>query len=274
MLTIDWKERLVNDTKDYLANKLPNKDYDFDIIFNAYPERVSGKIPSEVINFVSGKIVTLLGRKHAKYIPFYLHLWDKKGEYGRSAFIVILSRLFRKQPEKYLEVLEHAMNNANPTELSSLLERVVLPVMRKDIPKYLPQVLTWNEHEDPEIRKASVNLIIKLIRRRPDAIPEIIDHFTALWLRPLGEDQANHIALFKAIRKIDPEAYSKVWSDFGHQRDPEIVEILTGTLQHWEPEIEEFVEIWTKSGNARVKKAGLSAMRTLQKKKKKKAKSK
>jgi len=37
MLTIDWKERLVNDTKDYLANKLPNKDYDFDIIFNAYP---------------------------------------------------------------------------------------------------------------------------------------------------------------------------------------------------------------------------------------------
>ncbi|HPV15355.1 MAG TPA: hypothetical protein PL126_06870, partial [Candidatus Cloacimonadota bacterium] len=129
MLTIDWKERLDSDTKDYLTNKLPNEDYDFDIIFNAYPERVSGKIPSEVINFVSASIVTQLGKKHAKYVPFYLHLWDKKGEYGRSAFIVILSRLFRKAPAVYLEVLEHAMVNANPTEISSLLERVMLPVL-------------------------------------------------------------------------------------------------------------------------------------------------
>jgi len=162
------------------------------------------------------------------------------------------------------------MVNANPTEISSLLERVMLPVLRKDIPKFLPQVFTWNEHKDPEVRKASVNLLIKLMRRRPDVIPQIIDHFTALWLRPLGADQANHVVLFKAIRKIDPEAYSQVWSDFGHQRDPEIVEILTGTLQHWEPGIDGFVEIWTKSGNARVKKAGLSAMRMLQKKKKSK----
>lgn len=270
MLTIDWKERLDSDTKDYLTNKLPNNDFDFDIIFNAYPERVSGKIPSEVITFVSASIVTQLGKKHANYIPFYLYLWDKKGEYGRSAFIVILSRLFRKAPKTYLEVLEHAMGNANPTELSALLERVVLPVMRRDVSKYLPYAFAWNDHENAEIRKASVNLLIKLMRRKPESIPEIIEHFTALWLKPLEEDQANHIALFKAIYKIDPEVYSQVWKDYGHQRDPEIVEILAGTLQHWEAGIEEFVEIWTKSGNARVKKAGLSAMRLLQKKKKSK----
>lgn len=270
MLTIDWKERLDSDTKDYLANKLPNNDFDFDIIFNAYPERVSGKIPSEVITFVSASIVTQLGKKHAKYIPFYLYLWDKKGEYGRSAFIVMLSRLLRKAPETYFEVLEHAMNNSSPAELASLLERVLLPILRKKPEKYLNKVFVWNADPDLEIRKASVTLLIKLMKREPQCIPAIIDHFTALWLKPLGDYQANHIQLFKAIYKIDPDAYEQVWKDYGHQRDPEIVEILSATLQNWNPQIEECVDIWTRSGNARVKKAGLSAMRILQKKKKSK----
>lgn len=35
----------------------------------------------------------------------------------------------------------------------------------------------------------------------------------------------------------------------------------------WDPRIESFVEAWTHSGNARVKKAATSAMRVLQKKK-------
>jgi hypothetical protein len=44
MLTIDWKERLTLDTDYYLEHKLPLQDYDFEIIFNAYPERSHGKI--------------------------------------------------------------------------------------------------------------------------------------------------------------------------------------------------------------------------------------
>ena len=41
MLTIDWKERLTLDTDYYLEHKLPLQDYDFEIIFNAYPEAVT-----------------------------------------------------------------------------------------------------------------------------------------------------------------------------------------------------------------------------------------
>jgi len=94
MLTIDWKERFTLDTEDYLKNKLPNGDYDFEIIFNAYPERVNGKIPSRVITYVSGVIVSRLGRKHADYLPFYRHLWQEKDEHGKIGFCSDTSKTY------------------------------------------------------------------------------------------------------------------------------------------------------------------------------------
>ena len=106
MLTIDWKERFTLDTEDYLKNKLPNGDYDFEIIFNAYPERVNGKVPSRVITYVSGVIVSRLGRKHADYLPFYRHLWFEKGENGKLAFAAILSKLIHKKPNVYFPLLD------------------------------------------------------------------------------------------------------------------------------------------------------------------------
>lgn len=268
MLTIDWKERLEKDTQDYVENKLPLHDYDFDIIFNAYPERVGGKIPSEGITHVSKVLVSKLGRNHDKYLPFYRYLWDKKGETGQNGFITIMSRLLPKKPAVYMPLMDHAIHSANPTVLASLLERVFLPLLRKESHDYLPMVYKWLSGPDEEIRKASINLLIKLIKREPEITAGIVTHLTNQWLRPLGEVQAQHIALLKAISKLDPDQYMKVWKEHGHLRDPETVEILCATLVDYDKDIEAYVQTWTLSGNARVKKAATSAMRILKKKKK------
>lgn len=173
MLTIDWKERLAKDTQDYLNNKLPNQDYDFDIIFNAYPERVNGKIPSEVISYVSGIIITKLGRDHEKYLPFFRYIWEKKGDHGRGAFITMMARLVPKKPAVYMPLLEQAMQRSNPTELASILERVVLPLLRKDPQSYLPTIYKWDRSPREEIRKANVNLLVKLMKRSRTAFPAL-----------------------------------------------------------------------------------------------------
>jgi len=267
MLTIDWKERLAKDTQDYLSKKLPNQDYDFDIIFNAYPERVNGKIPSEVISYVSGIIISRLGKDHEKYQAFYRYIWDKKGDHGRSAFITIMARLTPKKPAVYLPLLEHAMQRASSAELASILERVMLPMLRKAPDTYLPTVYKWDRSLREDIRKANVNLLIKLMKKEPDSIHGIITHYSNQWLQPIGDAQPHHVALLKALYKIDEASYMEVWLNHGHQRDPQTVEILCASRMCWDERIEAFVQTWTHSGNARVKKAATSAWRVLQKKK-------
>lgn len=268
MLTIDWKERLEKDTLDYIETKLPVHDYDFDIIFNAYPERVGGRIPSEVIVFVSRFLVSRLGKRHEQYLPFYRYLWAKKGEPGRNGFITMLSRLLPKKPAVYLSLFEEAMHSATPFELASMLERVILPLLRKSSEEYLPYVYKWAVQPDEELRKASANLLIKLMKREPDLIERIVTHYTNQWLKPLGDCQPQHVMLLKAVYKLDKDIYVKVWHEHGHLRDPETVEILCGALMGYTKEIEGFVQTWTLSGNARVKKAAVLAMRILKKKKK------
>lgn len=267
MLTIDWKERFTLDTEDYLKNKLPVGDYDFEIIFNAYPERVNGKVPARVITYISGVIVSRLGRKHADYLPFYRHLWQEKGEHGKLAFAAILSKLVNKKPEIYLPLLEEAFEGSNSTQINALLDRVLLPLVCKYPEKYLEKVLNWARDENQDLAWAAVNLCLKLIKRREDLIEEVLHTLQNQWVYPLGDLQGLHAQILKTVAKISKENYLKVWEEFGITRDPQIVELLAASVLDYHPMVEPIVETWTKSGNARVKKAGIAAHRVLKRKK-------
>lgn len=267
MLTIDWKERLNMDTADYLKNKLPKGDYDFEIIFNAYPERVNGKIPAEVISHVANNIVQQLGKKHETYLPFYNALWAKKGDYGKQAFAQILSKLLNRKPSVYMPVLEEAIATADGAEINVLLDKVMLPLVRKYPDKYLDKVFQFGNSQNPDLQKAALNLLIKLIKKREDLISPVVNHFTHQWLYPLGDATAIHIAMLKNVAKLNPEYYLKIWQEYGISRDPQIVELLCASITDYYPELESMIEIWTKSGNARLKKAATSAQRILMKKK-------
>ncbi|MGC9362191.1 MAG: hypothetical protein ACP5F3_04600 [Candidatus Syntrophosphaera sp.] len=267
MLTIDWKDRLKKDTIEYVEQKLPKNDYDFEIIYIAYPERVNGKIPSQVIVHVAKTLVQKLGKNHEKYIPFYKHIWDKKGENGRMAFIAIMSKLISKKPAVYIPLVENAMKSASPSEMSSLLEKVMLPLLRKHPEKYLPKVYQWASSPRKTLREQAVNLLVKLLRKEPELGRGIIQHFVNQWLQPLGEVAENHVTLMKAIAKLDPGLYLDIWRQHDHSRDPQSAEILCSSIRFYDPEIEKIVGVWTKSGNARLKKTAVTAQRLLKKKK-------
>ncbi|MCB5258933.1 MAG: hypothetical protein PHY41_00775 [Candidatus Cloacimonetes bacterium] len=267
MLTIDWKERLTQDTEDYLKNKLPNQDYDFEIIFIAYPERVNGKIPSEVISFVSAVIVKRLGRKHKDYIPFYKHLWLKKGDYGKLAFNTILAKLTNKNPGTYIPLIEEMIEFADGSQINALLDRVMLPLLRKYPDKYITKLYAWSKDRNPDLAKASINLCMKLIKRREDLIQQILNHLQNHWVYPLGDLQPLHTQFLKTVAKLSRETYLDVWKEFGISRDPQIVELLSASITNYDESLEAPIEIWAKSGNARVKKAGLAAQKTLSRKK-------
>jgi hypothetical protein len=268
MLTIDWKERLNKDTDDYLQNKLPKGDYDFEIIFIAYPERINGKIPPEVISHVSNRIIAVLGKNHEKQLPFFRTLWDKKGDYGKTAFIAMMSKLVGKKPAVYIPLVETAMAKGNLAELHSILEKVMLPLIRKAPDKYLGYAYKWDHSSSPNLRKATISMIIKLLRKDPQLIPAVITHYSNQWIYPLGEGVADHVALLKALSKLDMDQYLDVYRKFGHERDPQTVEILCGSVVTWDADIEGIVTNWTRSGNARVKKAATTALRFLNKRKK------
>lgn len=267
MLTIDWKERLNKDTDDYLQNKLPKGDYDFEIIFIAYPERVNGKIPPEVIIHVSNRIVAGLGKNHEKQLPFFSTLWDKKGDNGKTAFIAMMAKLAGKKPAVYLPLVESTMAKATLAELHSILEKVMLPLLRKAPDKYLSYAYKWDHSPSADLRKAVIGMLIKLMRKEPQHIPTLLAHYSNQWLQPLGDGVADHIALLKAVAKLDPKQYLDIYRKFSHERDPQTVEILCGSITMWHAEIEEAVSNWTRSGNARVKKAATIALRSLQKRK-------
>lgn len=267
MLTIDWKERLTQDTQCYLENKLPEKDYDFEIIFNAYPKRTNGKIPNKVINFVCGIIVRGLGKNHSAEIPFFRHLWLKKGDYGKVAFGAILAKLTHKEPELYLPLIEEMVQKAEAADISALLDKVMLPLCRKYPDKYLPVVFAWSKRDFEPIAGQSVELLTKLVRRAPELLPLVMDHIQNLWVYPLEDFFALHLKFLKIVARLDTEAYLAVWEEFGISRDPQIVELLCGSIMDYHPQLEAPVELWTKSGNARVKKASTLAMRLLNRKK-------
>ena len=267
MLTIDWKERLNKDTADYLSTKLPKKDYDFEIIFIAYPERVNGKIPNEVIVHVANVIVRTLGKKHEEYINFYKALW-KKSDYGKLAYTQIMAKLVAKKPAVYIPMLESAMRESTYQEINQILEKVMLPLLRKHPDKYMSHVLGWTKDEYEPLRRQAINTLVKLIKRLPELVAPVLSHFQHLWYYPLGDDLADHIILLKAVGKLDLELYLKTVLDFEQNRDPQIVELVCSSITEHDPKLEQMIENWTKSGNARVKKHAVAAHKLLLRKKK------
>ena len=71
----------------------------------------------------------------------------------------------------------------------------------------------------------------------------------------------------KSLQKIDQDSYINIYNNYRTTREPVFVEILTGGLTVYDKNLEEYFENWSKSGNARVKKAGISGLKFLTKKK-------
>lgn len=267
MITIDWKERLTKDTQYYLENKLPKQDYNFEIIFNWYPERVNGKIPAEVIVLVTKFMALKISKQHEQYIPFYQYLWEKKGENGKIAFIQFMSRFLPKKPAVYQPMIEKLLLKAESHDIAAIFEKIYLPLMKKEAEPYLPFFYKWIESPYEHLNKQAVGFLSRLLKRMPELIAPVLKHLQNRWSYPLGEAVHAHIVILKAAWKIEQEAIMHIFREYSTTRDPQTVEILCGAITDYQTELEPIVENWTKSGNARLKKAAIAAHKILLKKK-------
>ncbi len=267
MLTIDWKERLKKDCADFVEQKLPKRDYDFEIIYKAYPARVNGKIPNEVISFVAQSLAQALGKNNEHLVPFLQYLWDKKGDAGKHAFCYLIAKYTTKKPEQYFPIIEKVISSADTTILALILEKILMPLIKKKPEMYLPYLYKWIEHPKAEVGKASMNALLKLVKKDFELIPMVLEHFQHQWNYPINQHLVNHMVFLKTLGKLDWPLYISVYESYKFTRDPQTVEILCGGIYDYDPLLYEIVENWTHSGNARLKKAAVAAFKILNKKK-------
>lgn len=267
MLTIDWKERLKKDTEEFVANKLPHGDYDFEIIYKAYPARINGKIPGDVIAFVVQSMATNIGRDNQQYLPFYKYLWEKKGEDGKHAFCHIISKFIPKKPELYFPLVESALATADQVHITMILDKILLPLIKKNPETYLQKLFKYIQDPKEDISKQAMSACLRLIKKDPEFITAVVAHFVHQWSYPITRNLQNHVALLKTLAKLDYPAYLEIYKEYGNSRDPQTVEILCGAICDYDEDLYPIVERWTHSGNARLKKAAVSAFKILNKKK-------
>ncbi len=268
MISIDWKARLKKDTEDFLKKKLPNKDFDIDIIYNAYPERIDNKVPKDVVVLVSKHIASYVTKNPESHMDFFDSLWSTKGENGKIALSIILAKLVKTDPRKYIDYSGTLLKSCEDiTHAHIILDKVIYPIVKKHPDKFIDKIIKWLNSSNSTLKQAIMKLLIKLIKANGDLIKPVFRKLEGLWL--YADDDMIHfnIDFLKAVCKIDRNFYKNIFKNYKISRNPVFIEILTGSISIYDQEIFDIVENWTKSGNARLKKAALSAHKIMLRKK-------
>jgi hypothetical protein len=268
MISLDWKERLVKDTEDFIRSKLPKRDYSFEIIYNAYPQRTGTHVPKEVVTLVAKKMGELLVKVSENYMDFYQSLWKEKGENGRLAFVIIMAKLITKKPDVFTQLIEK-MIYATPKEpeVALLLDKAFFPIIKKNYSANLQLIFKWLYSDNEYIQLNAAKLISKLCKTDPTQTEPIFHKMENAWLNATpGMTKAN-VFFLKSLYTIDADYYKGIFSKYRNSRDPFAVEILCNSIMCYTPEMETIVENWTHSGNAKLKKAALVGLKSIRRKK-------
>ncbi|MCD4817895.1 MAG: hypothetical protein K8S23_04325 [Candidatus Cloacimonetes bacterium] len=268
MLSLDWKERLKKDTIDFYERKLANKEFDIDIVYNAYPERIDNKVPQVVITFVAKTIASKMGKEAENYFDFYDYILEKKGESGKIIFAYIMAKALKKKPEKFMDYLEKILLSIDDQrECNLIIDKAIYPIVKKDPLKYIDLFKKWMKHDNEHLLNSLQKVFIKLISADPELIKPIFQRLETTWLYASPSMIKLNIQVLKAIQKIDQEFYLNVYKHYHFTRNPIFAEILCGALLVRNDDIFKIVENWSKSGNIKLKKIGLHGLKILKKKK-------
>lgn len=269
MISLDWKERLRKDTKDFFERKIPENDYDFDIIYNAYPERIENKVPREVVTFVAKKLASKLAKEPEKYFDFYDYIWNEKGEDGKHAFAYIMAKVAKKNPDVFIPYVEKIIKNVdNKHECNMILDKAIFPILKKDPKKHLKKMINWLKTDNKFIIQGVIRLLIKIIKKKEDMVDPITKSLENLWLHADEEFIRSIVKYIKAIYKVNPDYYLKIYKRYEHSREPIFAEILANSIVVYDQTIEKMTDSWASSGNVKLKKAGKTGKRTIKRKKK------
>ena len=269
MFSLDWKERFSKDAVFFCKNNIPKKDYDIDLIYNAYPIRVQGKIPHEVVIFVAKKIAENLNTNLSELSDFFDYLWTKKGEEGKLAFVTILSKKINLDSEFFLTYIRKLIfSDKDYSDLDILFEKIIYPLLKKSDFNQIKNVLDWMKKGEESLNFAIIKMVVRLIKANKSLLQPIFSRLESNWLIADELYVKIYAYFLKAIYKIDGDFYFNVYKRYKNTREPNFVEILTNAICVYDEQIFKSAELWSKSGNIRLKKAGQSAIKLLKRKKK------
>ena len=266
MISLDWKERLVTDSIDFIERKIPKGDFDFDIIYNAYPARSDNKIPRDVVIFVANTLGLKMLKKHKDYLPFCDFIWHYKGINGKIMFACIISKFIRKDYNFYFEFTKkYIMRCKENSDIALLLEKVLLPILKKQPIEHAETLVKWLCEDNEKINQLLIKIILRVGKDNPDFIKKFINRLEYRWYDASPELVKLNGLFLKSLSKVDYETYLAIYKDHKSTREPIFVEILTLGLANYDDILYEIYENWGKSVNARLKKAAQSGLKYLNK---------
>jgi len=268
MISLDWKERLIRDSVDFFERKLPTGDFDFDIIYNAYPKRIDNKIPREVVTLVADTLASKMQKNHQQYVKFCDYIWQYKGENGKVVFACIISKFLKKDYDFYFDYAKKkVMTLKNTSDIFLMLEKIFLPLFKKQLADGIEPLINWLREGNENVNPLLVKMILRIGKLNPDFLKKFTARLENRWLTA-NEDFAKMCGSFlKSLGKIDKDLYLSIYKNYKTSREPVFVEILTHGLVLYDDLLFDIYENWSKSGNARLKKAALTGYKFLKKRK-------
>lgn len=269
MISLDWKERLKKDTIDFYERKLPNQDYDIDIVYNAYPERVDNKVPAPVITLVGKTLASKLAKDADKYFPFYDYLLSHKGESGMMIFVYIMARAIKRHPDTFFDYLEKVLFSLQDQKTCNLIfDKAIYPYLKEHPEKYLDTLLSWLKRDNLYVAKGLQKIFTKLINYKPELIKPIFHKLETSWLYATPRMIKFNTQFIKAIYTVDPDYYLSIYNTYKSTRNPLFAEILCNAIVCYDKTIESMVDTWSQSGNVKLKKIGLHGQKIIKRRKK------
>ncbi len=270
MLSLDWKDRLKKDTVDFFERKLPRGDYDIDIIYNAYPERINGHVPHAVITFVGKIIASKIQKKADQYVDFIDYLITQKGENGSIVFAYILNKAIKNNPLFFLPYTEKIIFGLKEQKTCNLIiSKVFYPLFTKNPEQYLDTIIGWLKKDDEILTESVDNLLKKFIKSRPDMIKQIFEKLENLWLYASPQISKLNVHFLKKTYDVDRDFYHSIFTNYKNTRNPTFAHILCDAIVCYSDEIQLMADNWSRSGNIKLKKIGQHGQKILKKQKRK-----
>jgi hypothetical protein len=268
MISLDWKERLKKDTLDFYQRKLPQKDYDIDIVYNAYPERIDNKIPQAVITLVGKTLASKLAKNADQYVEFYDYILKHKGEYGYIMFAYLMAKAVKKNPDFFLPYLKKVLLGFQEQKaLNFVIDKSLYPLLKKDALTYLDTLMDWIKEDNELMNNALQKLLVKIIKYDNSYIEPIFRELENNWLYATDSMKKLNIHFLKNVFKINPDFYLQVYQNYQNTRNPVFSEILVGAICCKAKVIDEMLANWSGSGNVKLKKLGQHGQKLIKHKK-------
>ncbi len=271
MISLDWQERLKMDTQDFVERKLPESNYDIDIVYNAYPQRIDGNIPNAVITLVGKTLAAKLYKEADKYFDFYDYLLKKKGEHGGMIFAYIMARAIKKQPVLFLNYIEDFFFSTRDQKTCNLvMDKAIYPLLKKNTLEHIDLILNWIKKDNKLLEESIIKLLSKLIGQDKKLIKPIFKKLETSWLYATPNIVKLNSRFLKTIYKKDKKFYLSVYQNYQLTRNPIFAEILCEAICCYNDNIQKICDTWAHSGNIKVKKIGLHGQKLLKTRKGKK----